>query len=196
MNNEGSYEYSLPDGEIISQENYQNSIIPFPEDFKISMKEYALKAGVYKLKKEMLFYSDKNERQQFLSKGYLVTVTHIWFTGEKEMILNTSAGQLVFDKEALILVKEPVEIITLKNIYSYIEPIFNKQNKKKHYLKGTRIVVKSLVFNEHFRVRLLTNDGTYITEKPEFVAFSENIGDKEIKKMTILQAIRQRRGKS
>ena len=194
LNNEGSYEYSLPDGEIISQENYQNSIIPFPEDFKISMKEYAIKAGVYKLKKAMLFYSDKNERQQFLSTGYLITVTHIWFTDEREMILTTSAGQLVFDKEALIHVEEPVEITTLKNIYSYIKPIFDKQNKKKHYLKGTRIIVKSLVFNEDFRVRFLTNDGTYITENPEFVAFSENVSDKKIKKMTILQAIRQRRG--
>ena len=110
------------------------------------------------------------------------------------MILTTSAGRLVFDEEALINVEEPVEIITLKNIYSYIEPIFDKQNKKKHYLKGTRIKVKSLAFNEHFRVRFLTNDGTYITENPEFVAFSENVSDKKIKKMTILQAIRQRRG--
>ena len=184
----------MPDGEIISQENYQNSIIPFPEDLKISMKEYAIKAGIYKLKKAMLFYSNKNERQQFLNKGYLITVTHIWFTDEREMILTTSAGRLVFDEEALINVEEPVEIITLKNIYSYIEPIFDKQNKKKHYLKGTRIKVKSLAFNEHFRVRFLTNDGTYITENPEFVAFSENVSDKKIKKMTILQAIRQRRG--
>ena len=36
LNTEGIYEYSLPDGEIISEENYQNSIILFPETPKIS----------------------------------------------------------------------------------------------------------------------------------------------------------------
>ena len=167
------------DLEKISREEYNNSLIAFPQTYgslsesELSQK-YSCQAGIYRLVKEMILHQENETTELTLKVGTVLTVTHVRFDANDEMLLVTSLGQVKFDASALEAITEPVEVVALKNIYSYSEANFSKEVKKKHYLQGMTLKVSKLDFSKSYRPRFATENGNYITENPNFVAFTAN----------------------
>ncbi|KZK07631.1 Glycosyltransferase [Lactococcus cremoris] len=179
LDENGDFIFELPHGEKISLEKYNNSLIAFPQTYDSlseseRSKKYSCQAGIYRLVKEMTLHQENETTELTLKVGTVLTVTHVRFDTNDEVLLVTSLGQVKFDASALEAITEPVEVVALKNIYSYSEADFSKEAKKKHYLQGTTLKVSRLDFSKSYRPRLVTEDGNYITENPNFVAFTAN----------------------
>lgn len=179
LDENGDFIFKLPHGEQISLEEYHNSLIAFPKTYKSTSEselsqKYGCQAGIYRLVKEMTLHQENETIELTLKVGTIFTVTHVRFDANDEMFLVTSLGQVKFDANALEAITEPVEVVALKNIYSYSETDFSKKSKGKHYLKGTTLKVSKLDFSKYYRPRFVTEDGNYITENPKFVAFTAN----------------------
>ena len=179
LDDDGNFVFELPHDEKISREEYNNSLIAFPQTYgslsesELSQK-YSCQAGIYRLVKEMILHQENETTELTLKVGTVLTVTHVRFDANDEMLLVTSLGQVKFDASALEAITEPVEVVALKNIYSYSEANFSKEVKKKHYLQGMTLKVSKLDFSKSYRPRFATENGNYITENPNFVAFTAN----------------------
>ena len=198
LDENGDFIFELPHGEKISREEYNNSLIAFPQTYdslsesELSQK-YSCQAGIYRLVKEMTLHQENEttDNKLTLKIGTVLTVTHVRFDTNDEMLLVTSLGQVKFEANALEAITEPVEVVALKNIYSYSEADFSKEAKKKHYLQGTTLKVSKLDFSKSYRPRLVTEEGNYITENPKFIAFTAN--GNTATKPSIWQVIAQNR---
>lgn len=193
LTNDGSFDFILENQTKISEYNYKIGMIQFPRNFdQKKASKYAFKAGIYRLIKPVKIYNEASSTALFLKKGRVLTVTNLWFNQHNEVLITTSAGSVYFDSSAFERITEPIEVVVLKNIYSYGKTEFEKNSRKKHLLRGKTILIKNMTFDQKGTPRFITESGDFITEKPEYVTFTSNLSKKEIPKTKLIGNILRR----
>ncbi|GFH39800.1 glycosyltransferase [Lactococcus insecticola] len=160
---------------------------------KLSISElsdtYHFSTGIYSAAQTIITFHDaqlKYKRDE-IKKGDKFKIFAVEFRKDGSISLFTEFGFIEANQDVYTKLKQ-TKVTIAKTVYSYAKPDFDVNERGRKLSPGSIVEAVDLAFSEDDRPRYLLQDGSYITEKPEFVI----LATKKIRKPTAKSKLKRR----